>query len=105
MDLNHEYDWRFSSPDAQLAVHMQNNLVGNNQKIFDATLSLERSEISSLNLARTLAEFPFMTGKVIVGIYYQALKMWLSHFPFYNYPKHVQHKSTKMEAPDSAKSR
>jgi len=29
---------------------------------------------------------PFMTGKVVVGIYWQALRLWAKRMPFYAHP-------------------
>ncbi len=90
MEMNINYDWRFIQPDERLNVHMENILTDsdNNKKIFDATLVMKRQPITSFTLARTLVRFPFMTGKIIAGIYYQALKLWLKKAPFYSHPKH-----------------
>ena len=90
MQMDHSYDWRFLKPGDNLNVHMENHhRDGNgNEKIFDATMTMKRIPISSANLAKTLVRFPFMTGKVIAGIYLQALKLWLKNTPFYSHPKH-----------------
>lgn len=82
MDLG--YDWRFGTPGRTLAVHMD-DLAGG-RKVFDATLALERVEITAGSLARTLAAFPFMTLKVIAAIYWQALRLWLKRTPFHTHP-------------------
>ena len=91
MDI--DYDWRFSLPDKRLNVHMENYHA--KSKIFDATLQLERKPISSSSLARVLLQYPFITGKVITTIYWQALKLLLNKVPFYSHPD-------KKEAPESA---
>lgn len=78
------YDWRFSTPGETLAVHMR-DLAGDEQ-VFDATLALERRPVTGLNLARTLATFPAMTLKVIVAIYWQALRLALKRAPFHAHP-------------------
>ena len=57
-----------------------------NGKLFDATLRLERQEISGPTLAGALARYPFMTGKVIAAIYVQALRLKLKKAPFYAHP-------------------
>jgi DUF1365 family protein len=84
MVMDVDYDWRFSSPGNQLSVHMQNSRQG--QKIFDATLVLKRSEISSWSLARVLITHPLMTVKIITAIHWQALRLWLKGVPVHDHP-------------------
>jgi len=84
MQMDVDYDWRFSAPAQTLAVHMENSR--HNQKIFDATLELERREISAASLARVLVAYPLMTLKVIVAIHWQALRLWLKKVPVYDHP-------------------
>lgn len=93
MPMNIRYDWRFSRPREQLAVHMENYL--DDDKIFDATLTLKRRSINSMSLASVLIRYPIVTVKVVLGIYYQALRLWLKKTPFYPHPK-------EKEAPQSA---
>lgn len=85
MDMDVGYDWRFTRPGSTLSIHME-NLKGR-QKFFDATMRLRRREISSRALAGVLMRYPFMTGKVIGAIYYQALRLWLHNCPCYPHPK------------------
>ena len=82
MDLG--YDWRFTAPGERLAVHMENFQGG--LKVFDATLALERREMSGAALAGALARFPFMTVQVLGAIYWQALRLWARRTPFYAHP-------------------
>lgn len=81
MAMEQTYAWRFTAPDHRLAVHMDN--YENGERLFDATLALRRSEITSRSLTRVLVQYPLMTIKVIAAIHYQALKLWLKRFPFY----------------------
>jgi DUF1365 family protein len=84
MQMDIDYDWRFNSPGEALTVHMENARQG--RKIFDATLVLDRRDISSASLARALAGYPLMTVKVVVAIYWQALKLWLKGAPLHDHP-------------------
>ena len=89
MEMNINYDWRFLEPGEQLNVHMENhqNYSDGNNKVFDATLVMKRKPITTFNLAKILIQFPFMTGKVIAGIYYQAFRLWLKKIPFHTHPR------------------
>lgn len=86
MDMNIEYDWRFTEPAERLAVHMENIEAG--EKIFDATMILEKKPITGWNLNRVLVCYPFMTGKVIAGIYWNAFRLWMKRCTFYPHPKY-----------------
>ncbi len=85
MQMDVEYRWRFSAPDEKLTVYMENKRSG--KKIFDASLNLQRTEISGWSLARILTFHPFMTFKVIIAIHWQALRLWLKGAPVYDHPK------------------
>lgn len=93
MPLDIDYDWRFAAPDERLPIHMENFRGG--EKIFDATLQLERRPITGLNLAGALLRYPFMTLAVIRRIYWQALRLWLKRVPFHTHPSKVNASSEK----------
>lgn len=88
MDMDHAYSWRFSEPGPALTVHMTNRAQGpdGETNMFDASLSLRRREISGRALAGVLVSHPFMTVRVAVGIYWQALRLWLKRVPFFVHP-------------------
>lgn len=96
MPMEIDYDWRFSSPEEQLSIHMIN--LQEQQKLFDATLVMRRKPITHARMAGVLLGYPLMTLKVISAIYYQALKLWLKRTPFFTHPD-------KKEAPHSAESK
>jgi DUF1365 family protein len=87
MPLDIDYDWRFSAPGQQLAVHMENFRGG--EKLFDATLQFARRPITGWSLAGALLRYPFMTLAVIRRIYWQALRLWLRRVPFHTHPSKV----------------
>lgn len=84
MGMEQEYEWRIPAPDRDLRIHMENFERG--ERVFDATLTLERREISGRALAGALLRHPFMTGKAIAGIYWQALRLRMKRAPFHAHP-------------------
>jgi len=94
MPMDIDYDWRFNEPADRLNVHMENYREG--AKLFDATLQLKRSPMTTFNMARVLVKFPVVTVKVVAGIYFEALRLWLKKTPFYTHPGNK-------EAPEQAK--
>jgi len=84
MPMNQHYDWRFSTPGHRLAVHMENT--DTDGRIFDATMSLVRREITGAALARALLAYPWMTASVAAAIHWNALQIWLKGNPYVPHP-------------------
>lgn len=78
------YNWRSSTPDRRLVLHMENTEEGN--KVFDATLSLTARPMTNSNLNKLLLQYPLMTVKVGLGIYWQALRLYFKGTPVYQHP-------------------
>jgi uncharacterized protein len=88
MPMQINYDWAFKLHQNQLFVHMKN--FKNNTEIFNATLSLQAQEITAKALNLLLIQYPVMTVKVVLGIYWNALLLWLKRVPSYSHPNSLK---------------
>ena len=86
--MSMRYHWRSCTPDRRLILHMENRSEG--ERVFDATLSLSTIPLTATNLNKLLIRHPFMTLKVGLAIYWQALRLYLKGVPVHNHPgKHA----------------
>ena len=73
LPMSHEYRFTLEPPAATLRARIENFALG--ERVFDASLDLERREIGTASLASTLARYPWMTVQVIAAIYWQAFRL------------------------------
>ncbi|MCW8093020.1 DUF1365 domain-containing protein [Alteromonas sp. ASW11-130] len=81
--MNMMYKWRITQPNDQLSITLDCH---QEQKDFTARLSLQRKELTSHSLRTNLLKISGMTIKTVMGIYFQALKLWLKGTPIYPHP-------------------
>mgnify|MGYP001304664028 CR=1 FL=1 len=85
--MDHNYEWLFSQPGKKLYVNMKN--FKSNQKVFDATLTMERNSFTKKELIRQVIRFPFITMVVVFRIHFQAFKLWIKKAPFFVHPNKI----------------
>jgi hypothetical protein len=84
MDLVGRYAFRFSPPGETVRVLIDETREGT--PILDATLAGERRALTDRALLAQVARMPWMTLKVVAGIHWEALKLWLRGARFHRKP-------------------
>lgn len=81
--LDMRYHWKIKQPNQRLALSLS---CSKEIKHFEASLNLNRKVLNSNTLWRVVLSIPSMTIKTVVGIYWQALKLFIKGVPFYGHP-------------------
>lgn len=85
MNLDMQYRWKITTPNEYLTVGIEN--WRQDAKLFNATISMKKIEISRSNLSKVLFNFPLMTLKVSAAIHFEALRLWLKGIRYVAHPK------------------
>ncbi|MEM6797469.1 MAG: DUF1365 domain-containing protein, partial [Acidobacteriota bacterium] len=92
MPMDIDYIWKLTHPESpgdsgrRVFVHMENYREG--QRVFDATLTLERRRTASdRDVLSVLLRYPMMPIRVLIWIYGHAAVLWLKKTPFYAHPE------------------
>lgn len=84
MDLVGRYRFRFGEPGENVRVLIHETREG--APLLDATLAGQREALTDGALLRHALRMPWMTLKVVAGIHWEALKLWLRGAKFHTKP-------------------
>lgn len=79
--MDADYHFRILPPNESVGIVIRQEDAGG--LLLAAAFSGDRKPLTFPNLARALARFPLMTLKVIAGIHWEALRLWLKGFPVF----------------------
>ena len=92
MDLEMNYHWRIKAPAEHLSLTIENRSQGKLQKkLFRASIAMTRQPFNNKNLLKNLLKIPIMTLKTLLGIYWQALKLYIKGVPYIAHSKKEKH--------------
>jgi uncharacterized protein len=83
-DLLGRYRFHFGEPAARMSLRIHETREGT--PILEATVVGERQALTDGALLRRVAGMPWMTLKVVAGIHWEALKLWLRGARFHRKP-------------------
>ena len=90
LGMDHEYVLRWSPPGRTLGIHLEN--WRGDERIFDASLTLSRVELTRRSMAAVVWRRPFATYGVTYGIYREALTLVRKRAPFFTHPAKLARK-------------
>jgi hypothetical protein len=85
MGMDHVYHARATAPGPTISVHIES--LRGETRVFDATLALERRELTGAQVARITVRYPFAPVRVLALIYGHALGLKLAGAHVHPYPK------------------
>lgn len=97
IDMGARYHFRVLPPGEVVRLRIHETEAG--APLLSATFAGTHRELTTRGLARTLLRMPLMTWKVIAGIHYEALKLWLKGARFHTSPPPPKPVSFRDEAP------
>ena len=89
MDINYVWHFRLDPSTGSFSALMQNFQEG--IKIFDVVMNLKKKcPLSRLRLMLQALRSPIIPVQFIVGIYWNALRLYLKKIPLYSHPKYLE---------------
>ncbi len=88
LPMQMHYDWRFRFTAEGISIHML--VTDERAESFSAGMKLAFEPMTRKGMTRMPLVFPFMTLKVVAGIYWQAFRLWIKKTPFHTHPDKEQ---------------
>jgi uncharacterized protein len=95
--MDQTYQFAMSRPAERLGLTIAVSAQGH--PLFRAGMQLSRLPFTDRNLARLFVTHPLLTLKVVAGIHWQALRLWLKGVPFHRRPEPPQHDASVAHGP------
>lgn len=87
MGMDQTYAFRATEPGDSLVAHIESRQQEGPGRTFDATLSLQRRELSRGTLARLLTRYPAISLQTVAKIYSQSLRLKLKGAKYHPHPE------------------
>ena len=81
MDM--QYKWKIQQPADTLTLNLS---CYKQTKHFEAAINMQKKPLNTASLRQSMLSIPSMTIKTVVGIYWQAIKLFLKRVPIYTHP-------------------
>jgi uncharacterized protein len=84
MALDLHYRWSLTAPADALTIHIQ--ACREATCTLDSTLRLKRHELTAGRWLLNLARYPLVPPRILAGVHFEALRLWLKKAPLYAHP-------------------
>jgi uncharacterized protein len=94
MGMDMKYRLKINCPNDHIKVELAD--YSGASCVFTAVLTLMRKPITHRNLYYAFLRHPFMTGKIIAAIYFEAFRLWRKGAPYFPYTKRSENRGEEV---------